>query len=106
MRTYKYHHALVPEQLRYAGMSTTVRTVEHYHGGDVIYTLEGTERFAWLEPCLRDASATPESTINHSPRPHLARQTASRFAPGAVLRGRGLSCYGVNAKTVPQHSPF
>jgi hypothetical protein len=56
MRTYKYHHALVPEQLRYAGMLTIVRTVEYYHGGDVIYTLEGTERFAWLEPCLRDAA--------------------------------------------------
>jgi hypothetical protein len=59
MRTYKYHHALVPEQLRYAGMLTIVRTVEYYHGGDVIYTLEGTEKFAWLEPCLRDAHAAP-----------------------------------------------
>ena len=59
MRTYKYHHALVPEQLRYAGMLTIVRSVEYYHGGDVIYTLEGTEKFAWLEPCLRDAYATP-----------------------------------------------
>lgn len=59
MRTYKYHHPLVPEQLRYAGMLTIVRTVEYYHGGDVIYTLEGTERFAWLEPCLRHAQATP-----------------------------------------------
>jgi hypothetical protein len=59
MRTYKYHHALVPEQLRYAGMLTVVRSVGYYHGGDVIYTLEGTERFAWLEPCLRDAHAEP-----------------------------------------------
>lgn len=59
MRTYKYHHALVPEQLRYAGMLTIVRSVGYYHGGDVLYGLEGTERFAWLEPCLRDAHATP-----------------------------------------------
>jgi hypothetical protein len=59
MRTYKYHHALVPEQLRYAGLSTIVRSVAYYHGGDVIYTLDGTERFAWLEPCLRDAHAEP-----------------------------------------------
>jgi hypothetical protein len=59
MRAYKYHHALVPEQLRYAGMLTIVRAVEYYHGGDVIYALEGTEKFAWLEPCLRDAHATP-----------------------------------------------
>jgi hypothetical protein len=59
MRTYRYHHALVPEQLRYAGMLTIVRAVGYYHGGDVIYTLEGTEKFAWLEPCLRDAQATP-----------------------------------------------
>jgi len=59
MRSYKYHHALVSEQLRYAGMLTIVRAVEYYHGGDVLYALEGTEKFAWLEPCLRDADATP-----------------------------------------------
>ena len=59
MRTYKHHHTLVLEQLRYAGMLTIVRSVGYYHGGDVIYTLEGTERFTWLEPCLRDAHAEP-----------------------------------------------
>jgi hypothetical protein len=59
MRTYKYHHALVPEQLRYAGMLTIVRSVGYYHGGDVVYTLDGTEKFVWLEPCLRNAHATP-----------------------------------------------
>jgi hypothetical protein len=55
MRTWKFHHALVEEQLEYAGMLTIVRTVGYYHGGDVIYTLEGTGKLAWLEPCLRDA---------------------------------------------------
>jgi len=64
MKTYKYHHALVPEQLRYAGMLTIVRAVEYYHGGDVIYVLEGTEKFAWLEACLRDADANACSTMN------------------------------------------
>jgi hypothetical protein len=58
MKTYKYHHALVPEQLEYAGMLTIVRTVGYYHGGDVVYTLEATEKFAWLEPSLRDGRAT------------------------------------------------
>jgi hypothetical protein len=55
MRTWKLHHALVEEQLKYAGMLTIVRTVGYYHGGDVIYTLEGTGKLAWLERCLRDA---------------------------------------------------
>jgi hypothetical protein len=55
MKTWKFHHAIVEEQLKYAGMLTIVRTVGYYHGGDVIYTLEGTRELGWLEPCLRDA---------------------------------------------------
>jgi hypothetical protein len=56
MKTWKLHHALVHEQLRYAGLLTIVRSVGYYHGGDVVYTLEGTGRFAWLEACLRPAA--------------------------------------------------
>ena len=56
MSSYKLHHALAPEQLRYAGEATTVRAVGYYHGGDPVYTLEGAGDFGWLEPCLRDAN--------------------------------------------------
>jgi len=58
MRTWKLHHALVPEQLKFAGMTTIVRAVGYYHGGDVVYTLDGTQDFGWLEPCLRDMAIT------------------------------------------------
>ncbi|MGC2661998.1 MAG: hypothetical protein WA324_28895 [Bryobacteraceae bacterium] len=33
-RTWKYHHKLQPEQMRYAGASAIVRDVSFYHGGD------------------------------------------------------------------------
>ena len=39
--TYKYHHPLSPDQLEYAGQSAKVLTTAMYHGGDVLYTLEG-----------------------------------------------------------------
>jgi hypothetical protein len=56
MRTWKYHHKLQPEQLRFAGKRLKVRSVGYYHGGDCVYELEGAEEYRWLEPCLRPAS--------------------------------------------------
>ena len=52
--TWKYHHKLQPEQLAYADTDTKVKEVAFYHGGDAIYTLEGTPGL-WLEQCLRPA---------------------------------------------------
>lgn len=53
MRTWKYHHKLQPDQLRFAGKILKVRSVGYYHGGDPVYQLEGAEKFRWLEPCLQ-----------------------------------------------------
>jgi hypothetical protein len=53
MRTWKYHHKLLLEQLRFAGKRLKVRSVGYYHGGDSVYELEGAEEYRWLEPCLR-----------------------------------------------------
>jgi hypothetical protein len=53
VRTWKYHHKLQPEQLRFAGQRLKVRSVGYYHGGDPVYELEGAEEYRWLEPCLR-----------------------------------------------------
>jgi hypothetical protein len=50
--TWKYHHALQPEQLALAGRVATVEAVGFYHGGDVVYTLDGLPG-SWLEPCLQ-----------------------------------------------------
>jgi hypothetical protein len=52
MADYTLHHALVPEQLRYADVVTVVKAVGYYHGGDPIYTLVDGGPSAWLEPCL------------------------------------------------------
>jgi hypothetical protein len=53
MRSYHYHHKLQPEQLKYAGVLTTITDFSFYHGGDVLYTLADTPGWEWLEPCLR-----------------------------------------------------
>lgn len=55
--TWKYHHPLQNEQLRFAGMTATVRDVGFYFGGDVLYMLEETGSFIWHEACLRELLA-------------------------------------------------
>lgn len=47
----QYHNELEEEQLEYAGRVTTVKSVEFFHGGDEIYTLEGVPG-VWHEECL------------------------------------------------------
>ena len=48
---WKYHHPLSIEQLEYATREAKVSTVGYYHGGDVLYTLEGVPGI-WHEACL------------------------------------------------------
>ena len=50
-RTWSYHHPLTVEQLACAGQQATVRDVGFYHGGDVLYTLDGVAGI-WHEQCL------------------------------------------------------
>ena len=52
--SWKYHHKLQPEQLACANRVAKVKEVGFYHGGDPVYTLEGTPG-QWLEQCLRAA---------------------------------------------------
>lgn len=54
MRTWQYHHPLEPKQLDHAGAVAKVKTVGFYHGGDVLYTLEGLPGI-WHEECLSAA---------------------------------------------------
>ena len=51
-QTWKYHHKLRPEQLEYADRVLTVVSVGFYHGGDPLYSLEGSPGL-WHEQCLR-----------------------------------------------------
>jgi len=48
---WKWHHPLQEEQVGCAGAVSKVKTVGFYHGGDVIYTLEGLPGI-WHEECL------------------------------------------------------
>jgi hypothetical protein len=53
--TWKYHHKLNPEQLKYAGQIADVEKVGFYHGGDVLYELRGVPGI-WHEQCLSPAA--------------------------------------------------
>lgn len=54
-KTWKLHHPLQDEQLRFAAHAMRVRSVGYYHGGDVLYTLDGADGFTWHEQTLRSA---------------------------------------------------
>jgi hypothetical protein len=40
-RTWKYHHPISDEQIKAAGKVAKVKGASFYHGGDVLYALEG-----------------------------------------------------------------
>lgn len=50
-RAWRYHHPLTVEQLAFAGQPAVVLAVGFYHGGDVLYELEGIPGM-WHEECL------------------------------------------------------
>jgi hypothetical protein len=50
----QYHNELEPEQLEFAGRVAKVKSVEFFHGGDEIYTLEEVPG-VWHEECLSAA---------------------------------------------------
>jgi hypothetical protein len=52
LRTWKFHHKLEPDQLRFADKTTEVKSVGFYHGGDELYELNGVPG-TWHEQCLR-----------------------------------------------------
>jgi hypothetical protein len=50
-RTWRYHHKMQPEQLKYAGQIAVVERSTMYHGGDILYQLVGVPG-VWHEQCL------------------------------------------------------
>jgi hypothetical protein len=50
--SWRFHHPIQPEQLEYANRIVRVKSVGYYHGGDVLYQLEGIPG-TWHERCLR-----------------------------------------------------
>jgi hypothetical protein len=57
-RTWKYHHPISDEQIKAAGKIDKVKGVSFYHGGDVLYALEGIGG-TWHEQVL-DAENSPD----------------------------------------------
>jgi hypothetical protein len=51
LKSWKLHHPLQQTQLEYAGRSAKVLKSGMYHGGDVLYELEGIPGI-WHELCL------------------------------------------------------
>ena len=57
VRSWKYHHKLGTEQMKFAGRTATVEGVSFYHGGDPLYTLRGLPGL-WHEQCLNAAPSS------------------------------------------------
>jgi hypothetical protein len=57
-RTWKYHNKLEGQQLACHDQIAVVKQVGFYHGGDVLYELEGVPGI-WHECCLRLAEPVP-----------------------------------------------
>lgn len=56
-RTWRYHHPLGADQLVYAGCEARVADVSFYHGGDVLYKLDGGVPGIWHEQLLVEISS-------------------------------------------------
>ena len=52
---WKLHHRLSPEQLEYGRRSARVVRSFMYHGGDILYELDGIHG-VWHEPCLQSTA--------------------------------------------------
>ena len=50
-QTWNLHNPLLPEQLAFGGSRATIGSVGFYHGGDVLYVLDGIPG-VWHEQCL------------------------------------------------------
>jgi len=53
---WKLHHRLTPEMFPFAGREAKVVQVGYYHGGDVLYTLDGIPG-TWHEQCLEETES-------------------------------------------------
>jgi hypothetical protein len=53
-REWKYHNPLTNDQVAFADKEAMVKDIGYYHGGDVLYELEGIPG-VWHEQCLAPA---------------------------------------------------
>jgi hypothetical protein len=57
MRSWKLHNKLQADQLDYAGETGKIKSVGFYHGGDVLYEIEGVPGI-WHERLLEACTST------------------------------------------------
>lgn len=57
LATWHLHNPLRPEQLEFAARVAKVRWIGYYHGGYVLYQLEGVPGI-WHEQCLSPPAST------------------------------------------------
>ena len=55
-QSWKLHNPLITEQLAFAGLEATVKSIGYYHGGDVLYVLWDVPG-VWHEQCLETEAA-------------------------------------------------
>ena len=87
-----YDHPLDPANIRLAGSVQVVASVAFYHGGDVLYELEGVPG-QWHEACLRgDDEGSRKRALNPTHRfRSLLSQGESRDAALGEMRRAGAS---------------
>jgi predicted Rdx family selenoprotein len=61
-RDWKLHNPLTPEQISLAGQTTTVQSIGYYHGGDILYVLDGLPG-VWHETCLAPPPPPDKSSM-------------------------------------------
>ena len=84
-REWRYHHPLTRNQLTFAGKDAVIVDVAYYHGGDVLYSLEGLPGL-WHEQCLESPSSTSEPGRITEPEGHKTDPVKIRIA-GPVESG-------------------
>ncbi|MGE5208133.1 MAG: hypothetical protein ACM3KL_02255 [Alphaproteobacteria bacterium] len=60
-RDWQFHHKLEAEQLSFAGQPARVKEVGFYHGGDVLYHLDGVPGI-WHEACVHAVDGFTRTT--------------------------------------------
>ena len=58
LREWKFHNKLESHQLAFAGATAVVKRALFYHGGDVLYELDGAPGI-WHECCIRAGEDNP-----------------------------------------------
>ena len=86
-KEWTYHNPLKSKQLAYAGKEGRVAEVAFYHGGDVLYTIDGMPSI-WHEQCLespmrnvpnKSSDSTASAVTSAAEQPRVPASVASHL---------------------------